>query len=182
MNKLTASVIGTTILFTGSIIGNVILYDFWKQEKTAHTTLSVQLKQVEMKLRATTENSPEQLKKVAEEFVKTLFSFDKNSQTERKKRLLKLASKKLGKELFDKSYPANTEPIGAKNSQITSLVTIKDSVYNQTGPDTAKVLVTIEQSLQTDNMEDKTIQEIQVDLSYNGEEWKVVKFSAKPIL
>jgi hypothetical protein len=43
-------------------------------------------------------------------------------------------------------------------------------------------MVTIEQSLQTDAMIDKTIQELQVDLRYNGTDWKVVKFTAKQVL
>lgn len=182
MKKVTVIVVGIMILLIGSLVGNVVLYDFWHQEKAAHMKANTQLQQVKTKLRAANENSPVQLKKVAEDFARTLFSFEKSNQSERKKRLIELTSPKFGKELFDKNKNVNSEPISTKNSLITSQAKVKESIYNQTGPDTAKVKVTIEQSLQTDYMEDKTVQEIQVDLSYNGNKWKVVKFTAKPVL
>jgi uncharacterized protein HemX len=102
MRKSILVMILLVIIFVGSITGNLVLYGFWKQEKTAHHKTSEQLKQVKTTLRAAKENSPARLKSVAEDFARTLFSFEEGSRAGRKKRLLELSSRELGRQLFNK--------------------------------------------------------------------------------
>jgi hypothetical protein len=55
-------------------------------------------------------------------------------------------------------------------------------VYNRIGKDEGKVVMKVEQTLKTDQREEKTLQEVVVYLKCIDKDWKVYRFEVKGIL
>lgn len=181
MAKWILLIVGT-ILFVCSIMFNIIFYDLWNQEKTTNVKANTQLQQVENKLKAFESNTPKRLTNIAEDFGVTLFTFNKDNREERKKHLLSLISPSLSKRIFDSTRqgePSDKEPIASENPKLSSVGKVVDTVYNWTGTDTAKVVLTVEQILSAGTVSDKSVCQLTVNLKNNGSKWIITGFNAQ---
>lgn len=177
--------IAGTILLVCSILLNFIFYDLWNQEKTANLMANAQVRQVESRLKYSESNTPKRLTNIAENFGVTLFTFNNDNRAVRKKHLLSLISPSLSKRIFDSTKQGvsmDKEPIASENPNLSSVGKVVDSVYNWTGTDTAKVILTIEQILSVGSKSEKSVSKISVDLKNNGSKWIIIGFSAQQIM
>lgn len=184
MVKCILLIVGT-ILLVCSIVFNFIFYDLWNQEKTANFKANVQYRQVESKLKASESNTPRQLTSIGKDFGVTLFTFNKDYRAERKKHLLSLISPSLYKWIFDSTGQGGStdkEPIASENPKLSSVGKVVDTVYNWTGTDTAKVILTIEQILSVGFDSEKSVSQLTVNLKNNGSKWIITGFNAQQIM
>jgi hypothetical protein len=154
-------------------------------EKTNNKKITLALHKSETLLKASKSNTQEALTSVASDFGSTLFTFKNENLNERKNHLLSLVTPSLSKKMFDpnrKGEVSDTDVLGSDNPELASSAVIKDSVYNWTGSNSAKVILTIEQTLSAGSDSAKTIYEVTVNLINEREKWNVTGFVMKEVM
>lgn len=163
-------------LLVGSCIGNLIFYGFWGQEKELRVQAESALKKANEQLKISEGNIPERLTKVSRKFIKAVFSGNAKNLEDRKKRLRHICTKEVLKQIFKKKQVNEVKTV------ISSSAKIEDAVYNRIGKDDGKVIMKVEQTLKTEQREEKTLQEVVVYLKCVDKDWKVFGFEVKGLI
>jgi hypothetical protein len=166
------------VLVLASIIGNVVLYDFWNQEKEKVSAAAVELKNLEDELKASNQNKPELMVTVAEEFTKVMFGTTEKDPEKRLSDLSELVTSNLLSEMTEESHEGHTDHVESFENEVKIL----QSVYNRVSNTESQVVIDFEHTMKAEKS--KSVSEIKmtVKLRYINGEWKVNDYKINSML
>lgn len=180
MNQFKAVAI-LTILLIGSNALSYVFYDFWGQEKDKVSALQTEIKEQKRQIEALKTNKDENLNVIGSEFVKTLFTYDSKKPV----KAPELAQKMTIGEAKDKltRKPKETEFGEMSGSEhITSTVEFKNTHYNKISAEEATVTILFEQLVNMDGNKAKVLNQIEIEMKYVEDEWKIANYNMQQIL
>jgi hypothetical protein len=168
--KMLISVITLGGLLILSLIGNVIFFDFWNQEKEKVQELK---DQVVTAAPVDHQDQETQILSVSEKFVERMFSFNpEEDQEKRRNSLESFSTDRVKVKLFGKGKKAENGEFHGSHDNLISSVKIIKSDYKKNTIDPAEVVLQIEQSIESKNMRQKAVYEVRLKLVEESG-WKV---------
>jgi CII-binding regulator of phage lambda lysogenization HflD len=181
MNKRYLSIILGTLLVI-SLVGDFAFYDLWQQEKDKVSELKQKLNKANKQIEALNSNHEQEINKVAADFVERLFTYDSRVYENGREAALEMAIGEAKEKLVQQQAENLYDEFGGQDEIITSLIDIKDSVYNKTGNATATIIIKFEQELVMRESKTKTVNEIKLWIRYTADEWKIEDYEMTQII
>lgn len=180
MNKRYLSIILGTLLVI-SLVGDFAFYDLWQQEKDKVSELKQELNEANKQIEALNSNHEQEINKVAADFVERLFTYEPHVYENGREAALEIAIGEAKDELMQQTENQYGE-FGRQDEAVTSLISIRDSVYNKTGNNTAVVKIQFEQELVTDDIRTITVNEIKLWMQCRDNKWEIENYELSYIL
>lgn len=181
MNKRYLSIL-LGILLVISLVSNFAFYDLRQQERDKVSELQQELNEANKQIEALNSNHEQEINKVAADFVERLFTYDPRVYKNGKDAALEMSIGEAKEKTTQQQTENQYEVFGVQDEAVTSLVNIKDSVYNKTGNDTAEIVVQFEQELIASGIRAKTINEIKLRMRYIDGGWKIEDYEMTQII
>jgi hypothetical protein len=166
------------VLVLASIVGNVVLYDFWNQEKEKVSAAAVELNKLEEELKASNQNKPEEMTTVAEEFIKVMFGSSEKVPEKRLSALSEHVTSNLLSKMTEESHEGHTDHVESFENEVKIL----QSVYNRVSNTESQVIIDFEHMMKAEKSKSVSQIKMTVKLKYINGEWKVNDYKVDSML
>lgn len=172
-----------TFLITIGLAITIFIYQ-GKYEEQKDRAIQAESKVADLKgeLAAAKDNQPDQMKRLAEDFTRELFSFNVNSSEKRLKALQEMSAGKARNKLQTAKNDTYEKNLSQFKDNLVAEVHVKDSIYNKISNQQGKVQVEFQQWIISGGITDKRVIVMNVDLEYIQGKWKAIDFEIKNIV
>ncbi|MFD2926297.1 hypothetical protein [Halobacillus naozhouensis] len=181
MNKKILALIITGALLIISLVFNVLLTSAVREAQSEGEHLQKEKERLESKLEASKENN-EKLKVMGEKFVKTMFTFDNQTASDVKGKLLEQVKGKARSKLQEVQKTTESYEISKIEAEYSSSVKIKESYFNRIDEDSSLVTIVFDQALTVGGNKTVSQYEMKVWLEHFEGEWSVENYELQQLL
>jgi hypothetical protein len=162
------------LLIVSLAVSTIVFYLKYDNQKFVAAVLKTKLERSEERIQALKTNNDDMLTKVGEKFTIEMFTaVSKEKGQERIERLQNLSTGKAKVKLLESTKTAHSEENEKPDDNLISSIEIKNSHYNKTGEDKAKVIVLFEHLMVSGEYKTRAVNELILDMEYVKGEWLI---------